>query len=202
MFEALLLWGCLTGKFPPFLNEYQADPVERMQTLMYESENVRQMQGEIDRFWMVDQPSHVTQLRNKLPASALLGGIAFDDEKAQQRHEKLEDDRQFWGDWAYKPDCVLGLEPSSAPEKRSFKEPLEKAQFLAPPVYPRALLLEDRAKHGSEEPPVQRMQTLMYEKDGGGQMMPPNEGWFSDCWLWMHDQSSHLTPDRTHGGVR
>jgi hypothetical protein len=45
--------GCL-------LNEYQADPVERMQTLMYESENLRQMQGEIDRFWMVDQPSHLT----------------------------------------------------------------------------------------------------------------------------------------------
>jgi hypothetical protein len=43
-----------------FLNEYQSNPVDRMQTLMYESENLRQCQGEIDRFWMVDQPSHLT----------------------------------------------------------------------------------------------------------------------------------------------
>jgi hypothetical protein len=43
-----------------FLNRYSADPVERMQQLMYESENLRQIQGEVERFWMNDQPSHLT----------------------------------------------------------------------------------------------------------------------------------------------
>jgi hypothetical protein len=43
-----------------FLNRYSSDPVERMQQLMYESENLRQIQGEVERFWMNDQPSHLT----------------------------------------------------------------------------------------------------------------------------------------------
>ena len=43
-----------------FLNRYSSDPNRRMQELMYESENLRQIQGEVERFWMNDQPSHLT----------------------------------------------------------------------------------------------------------------------------------------------
>jgi hypothetical protein len=45
--------GCL-------LNAYPSDPVERMKVLMNQSENERIMQGEWERFWMVDQPTHLT----------------------------------------------------------------------------------------------------------------------------------------------
>ena len=43
-----------------FLNAYPSNPTERMEVLMYQSENERQIQGEVNRFWLVDQPSHLT----------------------------------------------------------------------------------------------------------------------------------------------
>ncbi len=45
--------GCL-------LNEYDSDPNTRMQTLIFESENLRQIRAEWLRFWQIDQPSHMT----------------------------------------------------------------------------------------------------------------------------------------------
>ena len=45
--------GCL-------LNMYSADPNERMQQLIYQSEDYRQIKAEWFRFWMIDQPSHMT----------------------------------------------------------------------------------------------------------------------------------------------
>jgi hypothetical protein len=45
--------GCL-------LNMYSADPNERMQQLLNQSENLRQAKKEWFRFWLVDQPSHLT----------------------------------------------------------------------------------------------------------------------------------------------
>jgi hypothetical protein len=48
--------GCL-------LNQYSSDPNERMQQMLNESENLRQLRMEWNRFWMLDQPSHLTPTR-------------------------------------------------------------------------------------------------------------------------------------------
>ena len=45
------------------LNQYSADPFIRMEQLMIDSENLRQIQDEWRRFWMNDQPSHLTPFR-------------------------------------------------------------------------------------------------------------------------------------------
>lgn len=45
------------------LNMYDSDPVNRMQQLLNQSEDLRQIRGEWDRWWMVDQPSHMTPVR-------------------------------------------------------------------------------------------------------------------------------------------
>ncbi len=43
-----------------FLNEYSSNPVRRMQEMMNESENLRQLEDDWSHFWMNDQPSHLT----------------------------------------------------------------------------------------------------------------------------------------------
>jgi hypothetical protein len=48
--------GCL-------INQYSSDPVVRMEQLMIDSENLRQIHDEWRRFWMNDQPSHLTPYR-------------------------------------------------------------------------------------------------------------------------------------------
>lgn len=45
------------------LNVYDADPNLRMQTLLNQSEDLRQLRDEYYRFWMIDQPSHMTAIR-------------------------------------------------------------------------------------------------------------------------------------------
>jgi hypothetical protein len=45
--------GCL-------LNAYPSDPTLRMEALLNQSENLRQMQAEWGRFWMINHPSHLT----------------------------------------------------------------------------------------------------------------------------------------------
>lgn len=45
--------GCL-------LNQYSSDPLVRMEQMLIDSENERQMHDAIRRFWMNDQPSHLT----------------------------------------------------------------------------------------------------------------------------------------------
>ncbi|MFO0864030.1 MAG: hypothetical protein U0744_05145 [Gemmataceae bacterium] len=46
-----------------FVNQYSSDPNIRMDQLLNDSENLRQIQGEWRRFWMNDQPSHLTPIR-------------------------------------------------------------------------------------------------------------------------------------------
>jgi hypothetical protein len=46
-----------------FLNQYSSDPNIRMDQLLNQSEDLRQIQGEWSRFWMNDQPSHLTPIR-------------------------------------------------------------------------------------------------------------------------------------------
>ncbi len=53
---ALSNTGCI-------INQYSSDPNERMQEMLNESENLRQIRGEWERFWMIDQPSHLTPVR-------------------------------------------------------------------------------------------------------------------------------------------
>jgi transcriptional regulator of aromatic amino acid metabolism len=45
------------------INQYSSDPNERMQEMLNESENLRQIREEWRRFWMLDQPSHLTPVR-------------------------------------------------------------------------------------------------------------------------------------------
>ena len=45
------------------INQYSSDPNERTQELLNESENLRQIRGEWQRFWMIDQQSHLTPIR-------------------------------------------------------------------------------------------------------------------------------------------
>jgi hypothetical protein len=52
----LLNAGCL-------LNAYPSDPARRTMVLINQSENLRQIEYEMERFWMVDQPSHLTPER-------------------------------------------------------------------------------------------------------------------------------------------
>jgi hypothetical protein len=46
-----------------FLNQYSSNEMVRMEQLMIDSENLRQMHDEWRRFWMNDQPSHLTPYR-------------------------------------------------------------------------------------------------------------------------------------------
>jgi hypothetical protein len=48
--------GCL-------LNQYDSHPDIRMQQLLYQSEDLRQIKNEWRRFWFNDQPSHLTPER-------------------------------------------------------------------------------------------------------------------------------------------
>jgi len=42
---------------------FSGDPMRRNTQLIYQSENLRQIQYEWERFWMLDQPSHMTPHR-------------------------------------------------------------------------------------------------------------------------------------------
>ncbi len=46
-----------------FINEYNSDPDLRMKELMNQSENLRQNQYTMERFWFTDMPSHLTPER-------------------------------------------------------------------------------------------------------------------------------------------
>jgi hypothetical protein len=43
-----------------FLNAYSGDPQERTKELINDSENLRQIDGIRERWWMNDQPCHLT----------------------------------------------------------------------------------------------------------------------------------------------
>ena len=45
------------------LNIWDSDPNIRMQQMLNVSEDLRQIRGEWHRFWMTDQPSHLTPVR-------------------------------------------------------------------------------------------------------------------------------------------
>ena len=45
------------------INQYSSNPLVRMEELLIDSENLRQFHDEWRRFWMNDQPSHLTPYR-------------------------------------------------------------------------------------------------------------------------------------------
>jgi len=51
---------CGTGCLLPM---YSGDPVKRNQQLLYTSENLRQIQDEWERLWLLDQPNHMSPNR-------------------------------------------------------------------------------------------------------------------------------------------
>jgi hypothetical protein len=59
----VMLAASLLGSTGCLLNEYPSDPNKRMEVLINQSEDYRQMQNEWLRWWMVDQPSHMTYER-------------------------------------------------------------------------------------------------------------------------------------------
>ena len=65
MRRVLLLAVVATGLLNAgcFLNAYPSNPERRTIVLMNQSENLRQIAYEMERFWMVDQPSHLTPER-------------------------------------------------------------------------------------------------------------------------------------------
>ena len=63
LFLALIAVIALTANSGCILNQYSSDPNVRMQQLLYQSEDLRQMQNEWRRFWFNDQPGHLTPER-------------------------------------------------------------------------------------------------------------------------------------------
>ncbi len=55
-FMTLANTGCI-------INQYPADPNERLGVLYNESENLRQIRADWLRFWQIDMPSHLTPER-------------------------------------------------------------------------------------------------------------------------------------------
>jgi hypothetical protein len=43
-----------------FLNMYSSDPIRRYRQLFYQSEDLRLIEDDIERFWMIDQPSNLS----------------------------------------------------------------------------------------------------------------------------------------------
>jgi len=57
---ALLLCLIMLSGTGCLLPIYSGDPVRRNQQLIYASENLRHIYWEWERFWLVDQPNHMT----------------------------------------------------------------------------------------------------------------------------------------------
>jgi hypothetical protein len=60
---AALLLGCISTGVGCALPMYSAIPERRAEQLVYTSENLRLLLQEWERFWMVDQPDHMTPYR-------------------------------------------------------------------------------------------------------------------------------------------
>ena len=56
----LVLSMSLTGCFLPI---YSGEPFRRTKQLLVTSENLRQLLDDWERFWLLDQPSHLTPMR-------------------------------------------------------------------------------------------------------------------------------------------
>lgn len=57
---SMLLGAFLASSVGCIVPIYSADPQRRSEQLINESEGLRQIQKEYERFWFLDQPSHMT----------------------------------------------------------------------------------------------------------------------------------------------
>lgn len=60
---AALLATSLASSVGCFLPAYSADPAQRTRQLIFQSEEMRYLLEEWERFWFLDQPSHLTPRR-------------------------------------------------------------------------------------------------------------------------------------------
>ncbi|HVS35059.1 MAG TPA: hypothetical protein VMS17_05720 [Gemmataceae bacterium] len=60
LFLAFAVGGVLLGSSGCFVNEYSSNPNTRMVELLNQSEDLRQLAEEWERFWMIDHPSHMS----------------------------------------------------------------------------------------------------------------------------------------------
>jgi hypothetical protein len=63
LLTAALLAVALTSNVGCFLPAYDADPAVRAKQLLYSSEDLRAMRDEWARFWFLDQPDHMSNIR-------------------------------------------------------------------------------------------------------------------------------------------
>jgi len=59
----LLTGLCLACQTGCLLNIWSSDPNRRMKQMMAVSENLRMIEDEWERLWLIDQPSHLTPNR-------------------------------------------------------------------------------------------------------------------------------------------
>jgi hypothetical protein len=59
----LIAFGGLAFNSGCIINQYSSDPNVRIQQLLYQSEDLRQIEMDWRRFWFNDQPSHLTPER-------------------------------------------------------------------------------------------------------------------------------------------
>lgn len=57
------LAGLVLSNTGCFINIYSSDPNRRIQQLLNQSEDLRQLNAEWERIWFTDQPSHMTPER-------------------------------------------------------------------------------------------------------------------------------------------
>jgi hypothetical protein len=63
LLQITLLLGCLTSTVGCFLPAYSANPDQRVRQLLNTSEDLRNLVAEWERFWFLDQPSHLSVVR-------------------------------------------------------------------------------------------------------------------------------------------
>lgn len=63
LFLGLIAFVGLAANSGCMVNMYSSDPNERMQQLLYQSEDLRQAEEAWRRFWFNDMPSHLTPER-------------------------------------------------------------------------------------------------------------------------------------------
>lgn len=63
LLQLSLLALCLSSTVGCLIPIYSARPERRVQQLLYTSEDLRSLVDEWERFWFLDQPSHMTPIR-------------------------------------------------------------------------------------------------------------------------------------------
>lgn len=59
----LLSVAAVTGASGCFINMYSPDPIRRYRQLFFQSEDLRLLEDDLERFWMIDQPSALSPKR-------------------------------------------------------------------------------------------------------------------------------------------